>query len=147
MQTFLPYESFKVSAQCLDKKRCWKQVVEAKQLLNALLRRPTLDRKTGQMRVKTGWVRHSACRQWVGYENALKHYYNIFLEHCLKVHKIRTVQVFEVIDGEIIMPPWMGMEKFHASHRSNLLRKKFEFYSHYRWKEPANLPYVWPSKL
>jgi len=34
-------------------------------------------------------------------------------------------------------------KEIHASHRSNLLRKNFEFYSKFGWKEPDNLPYIW----
>ena len=34
MQTFLPYPDFQRSAAVLDKKRCWKQVVETKQIIN-----------------------------------------------------------------------------------------------------------------
>lgn len=30
MQTFLPFPDFLESAKALDKKRCWKQVVEAR---------------------------------------------------------------------------------------------------------------------
>jgi hypothetical protein len=63
-------------------------------------------------------------------------------------------------------PPWLGNEDFHASHRSNLLRKvslaqqkavetkkdrdiqnaryQKEWYQQFNWTEPDNLPYVWP---
>ncbi|HEY5312264.1 MAG TPA: hypothetical protein VIK18_07080, partial [Pirellulales bacterium] len=44
-------------------------------------------------------------------------------------------------------PPWLGSRKFHASHRSNLLRKKPAWYAQFGWKEPDNLPYVWPVTL
>lgn len=40
--------------------------------------------------------------------------------------------------------PWLGNEAFHASHRSNLLRKDPEHYKQFNWTEPNNLPYVWP---
>jgi hypothetical protein len=43
-------------------------------------------------------------------------------------------------------PPWLGNESFHASHRSNLLRKDFDYYSQFKWTEPTTLPYIWPSK-
>jgi len=54
-------------------------------------------------------------------------------------------------DNEIVLshsctleyPRWLGDEKLHASHRSNLLRKNPEWYSKFGWKEPNNLPYVW----
>jgi len=42
-------------------------------------------------------------------------------------------------------PGWLGDEAFHASHRSNLLRKDPEFYGRYGWNEPPDLPYIWPS--
>lgn len=44
----------------------------------------------------------------------------------------------------IVFPKWLGNDKFHASHRSNLLRKKPEYYSSFGWKESDNLPYIWP---
>ena len=45
----------------------------------------------------------------------------------------------------IELPSWIGDDRFHASHRSNLLRKLPEHYSTFGWKEPDDLPYVWPS--
>jgi hypothetical protein len=49
------------------------------------------------------------------------------------------------------MPEWMGDDKIHKSHRLNLLRKDFQFYSQI-WPEEAmyyvneieNYPYYWP---
>ena len=46
---------------------------------------------------------------------------------------------------EVVMPPWFGLDKFHRSHRSNLLRKDYEYYSEY-FDEPSNLEYYWPTK-
>lgn len=42
------------------------------------------------------------------------------------------------------MPPWLGDEALHASHRSNLIRKDPEWYGRFGWTEPPDLPYVWP---
>jgi hypothetical protein len=51
---------------------------------------------------------------------------------------------FEQIDSSaIVLPPWFGEEEFHKSHRSNLLRKDYEYYSQY-FDEPSNLEYLWP---
>lgn len=50
----------------------------------------------------------------------------------------------EVIEGDVVMPPWMGDTDFHASHRSNLLKKNIEYYSRWGWQEPHDLEYVWP---
>lgn len=41
-------------------------------------------------------------------------------------------------------PPWFGDPEFHASHRSNLLRKDYRHYSQFGWMEPIDLPYLWP---
>ena len=46
--------------------------------------------------------------------------------------------------GPILMPRWLGDEKLHASHRSNLLKKDPEYYGRYNWKESDDLPYHWP---
>jgi hypothetical protein len=41
-------------------------------------------------------------------------------------------------------PSWFGDEAFHASHRSNLLRKDPEWYGQFGWTDPDDLEYVWP---
>lgn len=43
-------------------------------------------------------------------------------------------------------PTWLGDERFHLSHRSNLLRKLPAWYAPLFGDIPADLPYVWPSK-
>lgn len=43
------------------------------------------------------------------------------------------------------MPPWLGDSDFHASHRSNLLRKDPEYYGEFNWTESPDLEYVWPK--
>lgn len=42
------------------------------------------------------------------------------------------------------MQTFLPYPDFHASHRSNLLRKDPVWYSQFNWTEPNNLPYVWP---
>ena len=51
------------------------------------------------------------------------------------------MKLYEV--SSIIMPHWLGREEFHASHRANLLRKDYKFYSQYGWTEDSSNPYVW----
>ena len=131
MQTFLPYKSFQISFQVLDYRRLGKQRVEARQLLDAI---------AGRNR----WKFHPAAKMWFGYEAALIHYSNLAIEEWIKRGYNNTMAIIP-IQGNIVYPRWLGNEKFHASHRSNLLRKKREFYSQYGWKEPDNLPYIWPE--
>ena len=37
-------------------------------------------------------------------------------------------------------------EEFYSSHRANLLRKDYEYYSQFKWKENPESPYVWHDK-
>jgi hypothetical protein len=133
MQTFLPYASFTQTVKVLDYKRLGKQRVETFQILNSLLHRT--DRK--------GWKSHPARLMWEGFEEALKLYQNITITEWVR-RGYKNNMLFEVIDHDnVVMPPWLGDEQFHASHRSNLLRKDFEYYSQY-FDDPIDLPYVWP---
>ena len=137
MQTFLPYEDFTLSAQCLDYRRLGKQRVEALQIFNALEGIPT---KSG--RQYTGWLNHPAVTMWRGYEEALLLYKNKMIEEWILRGYNNTMEMVGVSD-DVEMPHWLGNEKLHSSHRSNLLRKDLEFYSQYGWRETPNLEYYW----
>jgi hypothetical protein len=148
MQTFLPYPNFAASAKCLDNKRLGKQRVECKQILVAL------GVGVGEHHGNTGssWRNHPAVRMWRGGELYLCEYaefmcrewrdrgfrdsllpqFNEARQRCLASKPIHH------------RPLWMGDEAFHASHRSNLLRKDADYYSQFGWGEPDTLPYVWP---
>lgn len=122
----------------IDTKRLGKQRVEAMQLLNVL---SNLDAK--------GWRNHPATKMWRGYERALCEY---ALAMCAEwTGRGYKDTVAENIRARIAqfpetgIPPWVGDPEFHAAHRSNLLRKDHEFYGQFGWKEPADLPYVWPA--
>lgn len=137
MQTFLPVADLKKSVECLDKKRLGKQRVEAYQLVMAI-RDP-----------KNGWHHHPAARMWAGYENALVQY-GLFAHDewiargCLDTTRGRMEALLDN-SKPIVLPPWFGDEKLHASHRSNLLRKLPEWYGKFGWTETSDLPYLWPS--
>lgn len=130
MQTFLPIPSFTESAKILDYKRLGKQRVEAMQILN------TLQGKSN------GWKNHPAVQMWRGYENALAAYMDACIDEWISRGYRNTMQLIRPTD--VILPPWFGNEAFHASHRSNLLRKSPDFYSKFEWKEGPDIPYVWP---
>lgn len=138
MQTFLPYPEFDLSAKCLDRQRLGKQRIEVLQILKAL-------HEGG------GWANHPAVKMWQGYEHTLisygLHICNEWIgrgykDSCWgKINSYRSV--FKPNKDK---PWWLGDAAFHASHRSNLLRKNWYFYWVYRWKEPPNLEYLWPVK-
>jgi len=134
MQTFLPYSDFKKSAKCLDYRRLGKQRVEAYQILNTLTINP-----------KSRWRNHPAVKMWRGYEDALRLYINCMIFEWKSRGYKNNMKIYDV-DNNISFPTWFGDEKFHKSHRSNLLRKYPEWYEKFGWVEPNDLPYFWPSE-
>jgi hypothetical protein len=133
MQTFLPYSDLELSVKVLDYRRLGKQRVETFQVLNILLdRTPT-----------KGWRNHPVTRMWSGYEEALKLYQNYTIQEWISRGYKNTMKFEEVTPNAVIMPPWFGVEEFHQSHRSNLLRKDYEYYSQF-FNEPSDLEYLWP---
>ena len=139
MQTFLPYPDFKQSAKCLDYRRLGKQRVEAMQLIN------TTEKLESGVSVKMGWANHPARIMWVGYLNALKVYHNIMILEWVSRGYNNTMKLLFSPTNVVVYPPWIGDKDFHASHRSNLLRKDPIFYGRYSWSEPNDLPYIWPT--
>lgn len=133
MQTFLPYKNFKKSLKTLDSKRLGKQRVEAFQILNIILKRTSTK----------GWKNHPAVLMWSKHPNALKKYFNESVFEW-KARGYKNNMNLEKIRGKLVYPNWLGNKKFHAAHRSNLLRKDFHYYSKFKWKEKDNLPYLWP---
>jgi hypothetical protein len=49
------------------------------------------------------------------------------------------------IPEDVTLPHWLGREDFHASHRSNLIRKDPIWYGQFGWTEPNNIEYIWPT--
>ena len=149
MQTFLPYPSFTRSAEVLDLRRLGKQRVETLQVLRGLTV-PTY-----------GWRHHPAVKMWIGYEEALVRYgldvcdawcragradtCAATLRHDLDASRsVREIRGQDELETAGELPPWLGDEEFHRSHRSALLRKDREWYGRF-FDEPDDLPYVWPA--
>jgi len=137
MQTFLPYNDFVKSARALDYKRLGKQRVEGMQIINAIT---GINRKDGKP--YKGWKNHPATVMWRPHVEMLKHYVNIMIMEWKDRGYNNTMQFYEV-DWPVDIPDWLGYEPFHASHRANLLRKDYKFYSQYGWTEDPGMPYVW----
>jgi hypothetical protein len=138
MQTFLPLPDYRKTAKVLDRRRLGKQRVEAKQILHILI---GLD-------PDSRWRNHPAVRMWKGHEKELARYgMAICREWQRRGYKDQQLPFFvEAFVGcrSCEPPPWFGDALFHASHRSNLLRKKPEWYEQFGWTEPPDMPYVWP---
>lgn len=133
MQTFLPLPNFQESIKVLDYKRLGKQRVETYQVLNILLERTQ----------SKGWRNHPVTRMWADYSEALKLYQNYTIEEWIKRGYKNTMSLELVNENAIVMPHWFNDDKFHRSHRSNLLRKDRAYYSQY-FDEPDDIPYFWP---
>jgi Pyrimidine dimer DNA glycosylase len=149
VQTFLPYPDFEASARALDARRLGKQRVEGIQVIRGLV-------VPGY-----GWRHHPAVRMWQGYVEALGRYALTCCEVWVKAGRadtcaatIRTdlagVGVEQVRSQAALgragaLPPWLGDEAFHRSHRSALVRKDPDFYRPLFPDVPDDLPYVWPS--
>lgn len=130
MNTFLPYPDFKLSVECLDNARLNKQRVEVVQIL-------------GTLEHGGSWKDHPAVRMWRGHAAALSVYgAYACLEHRRRGYRDRCIKLLKLEDYEL--PPWFGNPAFHASHRSNLLRKDYAHYSKFGWTEPPTIAYVWP---
>lgn len=132
MQTFLPYPNFRKSLKCLDYRRLGKQRVEAMQIHNILTHKTS----------SKAWTKHPIVIMWRGFENALAEYHNVAIEEWIERGYKNNMKKIST-SGNFTYPSWLGNESFHASHRSNLLRKNPEFYGQYGWKECCDLPYLW----
>jgi hypothetical protein len=136
-----------MSLACLDYRRLGKQRVEAFQLLCAngdewaLAER---TRRTGKTTPPAGWRNHPAAIMWRNYSDALRRYYNVSIAQWIERGYNNTMQYApHVADPKV--PHWMGDSTFHASHRSNLLRKDPVYYGKFGWTEGPDMEYVWPS--
>ena len=148
MQTFLPHPDFAASAAALDDRRLGKQRVEALQVLRALTRE------------SYGWKRHPAVRMWVGHEEALASY---AMEICaewvrrghadtcaasicadLAVAGLSAPRSQQELAAARRLPPWLGDERLHRSHRAALVRKDPEHYRGRFEDVEDDIPYFWP---
>jgi hypothetical protein len=144
VQTFLPYEDFVASAAVLDDRRLGKQRVETYQILRALTW------------TSYGWKNHPAVKMWRGFVPALVRY---GLDVCdaweargradatraaLLGFTAGRVPDTDQLRRTGQLPPWLGEEAVHVSHRSALLRKDPAHYRRFFPTEPDDLPYVWP---
>jgi hypothetical protein len=137
MQTFLPYADFKKTFKVLDYRRLGKQRLEALTLIHVI----EGWKKDGEK--SRGWINHPITIMWKPYLNALKLYYNKCIEEWVNRGYNNTMQLFSITNSTIQFPKWLGYEPFHASHRSNLLRKEYEYYIRFGWDENSKDPYLW----
>lgn len=158
MQTFLPFADFRQSMMVLDPSRLGNQVY-----------------REGMTLIRGGWPNHPASKMWRGCEQALAMYLLFGVEEllargydyrdrpwCHELVKMLPIQPIKSVESALsahrfilnrcILPPWLGDEAIHASHRGVLLWKNPEWYSQFGWKDKPRPPrpdgkmdYVWPE--
>jgi pyrimidine dimer DNA glycosylase len=109
-----------------------------------------------------GWRHHPAVRMWRGHEEALGAYGIAVCREWQRRGYADTceakimdelgaagitgpVRPVEELGRAGQLPPWLGDEKLHRSHRSALVRKDPDFYRPRLGDVPPDLPYVWPD--
>lgn len=135
MTTFLPYADFRQSARVLDRARLGKQRVETLQIVRSHLQ-------------KGGWANHPATLMWAGYTRALIEYGLVICDEWIRRGYRDSVQeqLSELVfTFDYDMPPWLGDERLHQSHRNVLLKKDPDWYSHFGWKPSVFTFYYWPK--
>ena len=145
MQTFLPYPDPRASAAVLDDRRLGKQRVETFQALRALTW------------PQYGWKHHPVVRMWRGFVPALVSYGLVCVDEwrargradatrpALLEFTGGTEPDWDELHDAGAVPPWVGDEALHLSHRSALVRKEPEHYRPIFGDVPDDLPYVWPD--
>lgn len=104
-----------------------------------------------------GWDHHPAKVMWEGHELSLLEYQKATCDEWVKrgyvdttwekselllePHKERLLSL-----GADAAPSWLGDERLHKSHRSNLVRKDPLFYKKMFPDVDGSLEYFWPSK-
>lgn len=145
MQTFLPHPDPRESAAALDDRRLGKQRVETFQVLRALTW-PTY-----------GWKNHPATRMWRGFVPGLVAYGLACVDEWRARGRADATRAsllefaggrepdWDALHDSGRLPPWVGDEAVHLSHRSALVRKDPEHYRPLFGDVPDDLPYVWPD--
>jgi len=141
MNTFLPHPDFSECAKVLDLRRLGKQIIECRQIFKAI------------MDPEYGWQNRPAVNMWRGYGRHLFWYAGAmggeWVSRTDRGHGAWSNILTDPIGPllyQLDIPPWLGDERLHSSHRSNLLRKDPEHYGQFGWTEPHDIEYFWPSK-
>lgn len=137
MQTFVPSTDLRECGRVLDRARLGKQRVETLQII-----RCNLD-------VTKGWKNHPAAKMWADNINGLIAYGITICDEWIGRGYKDTCREKMLSYGEADfgdMPAWWGNKILHSSHRANLLRKDFFYYSQFGWTEDPETPYFWPTE-
>lgn len=131
----MPLPSITESVRCLDWRRLGKQRLEALQIF----------RIVADITPDSRWRHHPAVKMWMGYTGAIAFYMDSCIEEWIKRGYKNTMFIQPLDVYRLTYPSWIKDSRVNASHRSNLLRKDFNYYSQFGWTDPIDLPYYWPT--
>lgn len=116
MQIFIPYPQPIEVARCLDKRRLNKQIIEAKQIISAIVK---TDR--GQV---TAWASHPVVKMYRGNTEWLQLYTD-----CLEYYRDgrEDIAIHLSNQADRCRPKWMT-EALCNTHKRRLVEKDREFY-------------------
>jgi len=139
MQSFSPLYTFEDCAKTLDNKRCFKNALEAYQVLRVI-----------RGITSKGWKNHPVTKMWMKNPNSYVEYALNFTQEWrnrgFKTTLDEKLKSLYVLGETNEKPAWWGIEEFHSSHRRTLLSKNLEHYSKFGWKESPIYSYWWPSQ-
>lgn len=125
----MPIDNFHENAKILDNKRLGKQRIEAAQILATL--GVAIEKINGEP-YKPTHKNHPCVHMWQNFEEALKQYYNSILDEWV-LRGYKNNMKFLKVSNDVEFPLFFGSKKFHDSHKSNLLRKNYDYYSKFNW--------------
>lgn len=101
--------------------------------------------------LRGGWPHHPVSKMWRKHHYQLAEYGKIIcLEWRGRGYKDKQLDVIIEIQSHLVdtgLPDWFGNRAFHLAHKSNLIRKKPEFYTPLFPGVKSNLPYIYPVVL
>jgi hypothetical protein len=152
----------------LDSRRLWKQCLEAKTLLKILWKLEAAsdeqapqdgswrekklwrDNALKKSREKIGWANHHAVTLWIGFSEALAHYYNCHvIEWEARGYNNNSQELIQLPE-EVYVPFWTQLHSFHQNHRAALIEKEIDrkekiWYQNQKkfLEAPKFVDYVW----
>lgn len=146
MQTFLPVPDFAASAEYLDYERLNRQRIETYSIMEALagvrdhlrhLPVVTMWRGSELHLVKYGLA---MCDEWT--RRGMDDKYGDRIKSLAE--DVQGARVWTRAENDFV-PWWLGIDGFHLSHRSNLLRMNPKHYRQY-WPDTSDeFPLAWPE--
>ncbi len=158
MNTFLPYNDFKKVAQCLDRQRLNKQILEGTQIIDVILKKNNLiDNPNG----KQGWWSHPVYKLWTDnrgqiFVYQLIDYIDILYKEWIdrgyknttwlpkKENYLKLIRENEHLFGNKDIELFWSKE-FQEIMRANLIRKDKDYYQKFFGDIKEQEGYIWEN--